>query len=139
MEKITFLKFTGNIDIVRGSQIPFLRHPPFKFFCFPLPFLFHSLLRHFIQFPHPTPTVNPPTLSNTQTSPKPSHGRYVFSATSYTHLNSNETNQNLIHCFFSVLLYHQIDYWLLWFKMIFLYRVAEEEKLKFMFKHMTQS
>ena len=38
-------------------------------------------------------TINPPFLPNTIKSLTPLHGRYLFTASNYNHLNSDETNQ----------------------------------------------
>lgn len=118
---------------------PLLNMPPS--FCFPTSF-FHLPSYKTSQFPQPNPlrhTVNPPTSSSTLIS-NSSHWRYLFSATNLNHLNPDETIQNSIHLLFFILLHGTSDWLLtLLLRMTLSFRIVEEEKNKFMFKHMAHS
>ena len=52
----------------------------------------------------------------------------LFPAINHDHLNPDETNQNLIHLLFFVLLHHETDYRLLLLRATFLYRIMENKQ-----------
>ena len=84
----------------------------FYFFFVFQPHFFIPSLRHFIQFPD--------LIINSQSANIIQHTNFPliialkkFPATNHNHLNPDETNQNLIHLLFFVLLHHETDYRLL--------------------------
>ena len=127
-----------------GGHSPFfLNHPPlyptcplFKTFNSPPHFILTPFKIFYTISPSQPSTTNPPISSNTPTTPKPSHWKYLFPATHHNHLNFDDTNQNLIHVIFPFCYNKSLP---LLLRMNFLYKIADEEKNKFMFKHVTQS
>ena len=88
--------------IIHKSSQPFARHPAlypaypfFENFCFPTLFSIPHPFRNTLYIP-PTPTPDSQTTNLIQLanlSLIPSHWGYLFSATSHSRLNSDETNQ----------------------------------------------
>ena len=113
---------------------PFLRHPPlyptcsfFKIFvshAFFHPTPFKDIL---YSFPHPNPLSVNPTISSTHQPPLNHYIEDIYFQQPTT-INSNETNQILIHLLFFILLCHRTDYWLSLLEMTFPYWIVEELK-----------
>ena len=118
--------------------------PPFlNFFTSSSFILIQPLLRHFIQpLPPCSPLVNLPSSSNTSTSSSRSHWSHLLQAFNHNHLNYDDTNQTNIVLRRAGILRTLLDAninegnIILLLPVIFSDRILEEEKNKFIFKHM---